>query len=125
MIGMRLDDGQVERLREGAGGQVLRDPLELLEKLSVLVPAPRTHLLRYHGVLAPHAAWRAWIVPRSPEDAGPEASALAASEPARPLSSPAPSRLSWEASRKRVFAVDVRHCPRCGGRRRIVGVHTR
>jgi len=30
-----------------------------------------------------------------------------------------------EALLKRVFAVDVLHCPRCGGRRRIVAVHTR
>ena len=34
------------------------DPLALIEKLCVLVPAPRTHGLRYQGVLAPHAGWR-------------------------------------------------------------------
>jgi len=58
----------LERLTESSHGQLLYelahpradgathlllDPLELLEKLAVLAPVPRTHLLRYHGVLAP------------------------------------------------------------------------
>jgi len=30
----------------------------------------------------------------------------------------------WAALLRRVFALDVFQCPRCGGRRRIVGVHT-
>jgi hypothetical protein len=34
-------------------------------------------------------------------------------------------RLGWAALLKRVFAWDVLHCPRGGGRRRIVAVHTR
>ncbi len=42
--------------RKRAPTHLLLDPLELIEKLSVLVPAPRFCLLRYHGVLAPHAA---------------------------------------------------------------------
>ncbi len=32
---------------------LLLSPQELLEKLSALVPPPRLHLIRYHGVLAP------------------------------------------------------------------------
>ena len=34
---------------------LLLSPMELLEKLAALVPPPRFHLLRYHGVLAPRA----------------------------------------------------------------------
>ena len=34
------------------------EPLELLEKPAALIPRPEAHLLLYHGVLAPHAAWR-------------------------------------------------------------------
>ncbi len=30
----------------------------------------------------------------------------------------------WAARLRRVFALDVFQCPRCGSRRRIVGVHT-
>jgi hypothetical protein len=32
-------------------------PLELLARLAALVPPPRYPLVRYHGVLAPHATW--------------------------------------------------------------------
>jgi hypothetical protein len=73
-----------ERLTESSGGQLLYerphprrdgsshlllDPLELIEKLSVLIPPPRFHLLRIHGVLAPRAQLRSDVVPRSSRDA--------------------------------------------------------
>ena len=51
---------------------IVMEPLELLERLSALVPAPRAHLTRYAGVLAPAAKWRSLIVPQSqpPNTAG-------------------------------------------------------
>ncbi len=57
------DDGQhvIYRLpRAGRDGQtvVVLSPLELLERLSVLIPPPRCHRHRYHGVLAPNAPLR-------------------------------------------------------------------
>ena len=70
-----------ERLkREGSGDVVLplksawRDgtthikmsPLEFMQRLAALVPRPRLHLIRFHGVLAPNAALRAAIVPGPP-----------------------------------------------------------
>ena len=42
---------------------LLLSPEELIEKLAALVPPPRLNLVRYHGVLAPHAADRSLIVP--------------------------------------------------------------
>src|SRR5262249_49026472 len=42
--------------------------LELLARLSALVPPPRYPLVRFHGVLAPRSAWRREIVPRPPID---------------------------------------------------------
>ena len=42
---------------------LLLSPMELLEKRAALVPPPRFHLLRYHGVLAPRARARDLIVP--------------------------------------------------------------
>lgn len=42
---------------------VLLDPLDLIARLCALVPPPRFHLLRYHGVLAAHSSVRAEIVP--------------------------------------------------------------
>ena len=35
-----------------------------MQRLAALVPRPRLHLIRFHGVLAPHAKSRAAIVPR-------------------------------------------------------------
>jgi hypothetical protein len=49
------------RWRDGTT-HILFEPVELIERLAALVPAPRTHLLKYHGVLAPCASWRARVV---------------------------------------------------------------
>ena len=103
------------------------DPLELIEKLSVLVPSPRFHLLRFHGLLAPHAAWRSQIIPSVPEAVDQEGGAAGTGP--RPVAgdgsppSSGSTGLSWATLMKRVFALDVLLCPRCGGRRRIVGVY--
>jgi hypothetical protein len=52
----------------GGGAKVLSlTPLELLARLSALVPPPRYPLVRYHGVLAPRSSWRKAVVPRPPE----------------------------------------------------------
>ena len=42
-------------------------PMELMERLVALVPRPRVHLTRYHGVLGPHYKHRKQIVPKPPE----------------------------------------------------------
>ena len=42
---------------------IVLTPLEMLEKLSALIPAPRAHAVRYAGIFAPAAKWRALIVP--------------------------------------------------------------
>jgi hypothetical protein len=68
----------LERLTEDANGDLVYrfprpwsdgttgiklSPLELIEKLSALVPLPRAHLVRYAGCLAPHSKMRAAIIP--------------------------------------------------------------
>ena len=47
---------------DGTTGITL-SPLELLEKLSALVPLPRLHLVRYAGCLTPHSQLRGAIIP--------------------------------------------------------------
>jgi hypothetical protein len=42
---------------------VIFEPLDFLARLAALVPKPRVHLTRYHGVLAPHSALRAAVTP--------------------------------------------------------------
>jgi hypothetical protein len=41
--------------------QLRLTPLELLDRLAALIPPPRLHRHRYHGVLAPNAPWRAQV----------------------------------------------------------------
>ena len=136
----------LERLTESSPGQLLfelahpradgtthllLDPPELIEKIALLIPPPRFHTLRVHGVLGPAAGWRSAVIPRRPAavDDGPPAAWPSGGT--GPLAEPsagswgAPGeRSSWAALLRRVFALDVFQCPRCGGRRRIVGVHT-
>ncbi len=76
---------------------------ELLERLAALVPPPRLHLLRYHGVLAPCARDRDRIVP-----AKPVAESLAADGDPRPQ--PCGHRLGWAALLARVFAAELSQC---------------
>jgi len=42
---------------------VLFQPLDFLTRLAALVPRPRTHLIRFHGLLAPNAHHRRLVVP--------------------------------------------------------------
>ena len=46
-------------------------PIDFMERLAALVPRPRLHLIRFHGVLAPNAKLRAMVVPQSPGSARP------------------------------------------------------
>jgi hypothetical protein len=119
-----------ERIQVDAAGQVqlelktpwrdgtthlVMSPLEFMQRLAALVPRPRLHLIRYHGVLAPHAKLRARVVPQAPpaqEQAATEAAVAAQSEVETVQARP--RRISWARLLKRVFDIDVRHCPRCG-----------
>jgi hypothetical protein len=48
--------------RDGTTHIVL-EPLDLMARLAALVPTPRMHLTRYHGVFAPHSRYRAAVTP--------------------------------------------------------------
>jgi len=49
------------RWRDGTT-HVVFTGIELIEKLAVLVPWPRSNALRYHGVFAPGSKWRAAVI---------------------------------------------------------------
>jgi hypothetical protein len=85
-------------------------PLEFLERLAALVPRPRLHLIRFHGVLAPNAALRGQIVPSAPD----QLSAPTEADSETPYSSTR-ARLSWAQLLKRVFQIDMTTCSYCGG----------
>ena len=96
--------GRPHPRRDGAT-HLLLDPRELIEKLSVLIPPPRLHLLRFHGGLAPRAHLRAALVPRSGREG--ERGGGPAPSPSPPACQSPPSsgagRLSWGALMRRVF----------------------
>ncbi len=115
-----------ERLKRNRAGQVVlqlkcayRDgtthivlsPLEFMQRLAALVPRPRLHLIRLHGVLAPNAKLRSEIIPGPLENT---------SEHAANHAHGATARMSWARLLKRVFDIDIEHCPRCGGRLKII-----
>ena len=45
------------------------EPLEFMQRLAALMPRPRLHLIRFHGVLAPNAKLRSEIIPSPVEQA--------------------------------------------------------
>jgi hypothetical protein len=119
-----------ERIQLNAAGQVqlklktpwrdgtthlVMSPLEFMQRLAALVPRPRLHLIRFHGVLAPNAKLRALVVPQGPlerEEATTEAAT--ASECEVESAQARPRRISWARLLKRVFDIDMQHCPNCG-----------
>jgi hypothetical protein len=71
----RLDDGRLlyrlkHRWRDGTT-HVVFEPQELVEKLVALVPPPRFHLVRYHGILGPCAGERGRVVPGAATEEAP------------------------------------------------------
>ncbi len=96
---------------------LLLSAMELLEKLAALVPPPRLHLLRYHGVLAPRARDRGRIVPAQPV-AEPSAADDDTSAPS------CAHRLRWATLLARVLGADLSACAAGGGRLRIIAALT-
>ena len=103
------------------------EPVELLERLAVLTPRPRIHLILYHGVLAPRAAWRSLVVSRT-EAAGPggNETKVTHTSPDVPDGTGAPSCRAgsprWADLMRRTFGFDVLACPNCGGRLRLIAL---
>jgi Putative transposase len=92
------------------------EPLDLMARLAALVPLPRMHLTRYHGVFAPHSKLRAAVTPahrgkgQKPQE----------EEGAEPSSTPRHVAMSWARRLKRVFGIDIEACARCGGKLKII-----
>ena len=44
---------------------IVLSPLDFLSRLTSLIPRPRIHLIRFHGVFAPNCKYRSLIVPQT------------------------------------------------------------
>ncbi|MBM4443653.1 MAG: transposase [Candidatus Rokubacteria bacterium] len=87
-------------------------PLALMRRLAWLIPPPRQHQIRYAGVLAPAARLRPAVVPVGPVAKQGVWFSKRAFEPLEPV----PYRARWAQLLARVYDVDGRQCPKCGGR---------
>jgi hypothetical protein len=118
------------------------EPEDLIARLCSMVPPPRWHLVRFHGVLSAHAALRPLIVPQPAPASGAtgamagscgaeagvqlelfgSVAAIAAALGAVPSrddgASREPARKPWAWLLRHVFAEDLQTCERCGGRMR-------
>jgi hypothetical protein len=93
---------------------VLFEPQDFIARLAALVPPPRVHLTRYHGVFAPHSHWRAEVTPAG-RGKGSAATATASHTPAERHRA-----MSWAQRLKRVFRLDIETCEQCGGRVKVI-----
>ena len=55
---------RLESPYDDATTHVVLSPLEFMQRLTALVPRPRLHRIRFHGLVEPRAKLRAAIVPQ-------------------------------------------------------------
>lgn len=79
---------------------ILMEPLDLMVRLAALVPPPRMHLARYHGVFAPQR-----IGPVTDSVKPPTARHMA---------------MNWAPGLRRVFGIEIEDCARCDGKLWII-----
>jgi hypothetical protein len=111
---------------------LILSPMELLQRLARLVPPPRVHRHRYHGVLAPNARLRAQVIALREGvsvDDPPVADGEIQSSKTPDATEAAPSsgrsaRIRWAQLLARIYEVLPLLCPSCGGQMRILAFLT-
>ena len=111
-------DGQVlyslKRTAPGTPAVLTLSPTEFLAKLAVLIPPPRSHLVRYHGVFFPNCKQRRQIVP-GPAPAESTAPAGADSGDLRAVAPPADGAAATRVTPKPRRPTYLRAIARRGG----------
>ena len=90
---------------------VVLDPMDFIARLAPLaplVPRPRAHLTRHHGVFAPNFKHRRRVIPNPTRQI------------ARKPHASRPAPMSWMQRLKQVFHIDIEHCDMCGGTLRVI-----
>lgn len=91
--------------------------MHVIARLAALIPGPRTHLIRFHGLFAPNAGHRRLVVPAwTPASRG---------DGAEPGAVPTRAQMSRVQRPRRVSGIDVRRCPRRGAAVRVLAVLAR
>jgi len=111
-------------------------PTDFLRRLACLIPPPRTHQLRYHGVFSPSSPLRNRLPPppvRTIQASAPDAIQGQQADDQHPVQAPhddpekpasMSARIRWAQLIKRVFKKDLEACPHCGGRRVLISFIT-
>jgi len=121
--------------RPGANGVVELTPFEFLDRLADLVPPPRKHRHRYHGVFAPNHKLRRAVTALAIGNIGKQPEAAAGGHAgnthatgccdtqAKPRSHDT-SRIAWAKLMARVGEQFPLECPNCGGDIRLIAFIT-
>jgi len=126
--------------RPGANGVVELTPFEFLDRLADLVPPPRKHRHRYHGVFAPNHKLRSAVtalaignvgkrqeavssLPLPRGEGGGEGASAEVSRHQKPRSHDT-SRIAWAKLMARVGEEFPLECPACGGDIRLIAFIT-
>ncbi len=96
---------------------VIFEPLDFISRLAALVPKPRVHLTRFHGVFAPNSKYRALVTPAR-RGKGKKAKATQQQQDQTPAERRA--SMTWAQRLKRVFNIDIETCSECGGAVKII-----
>jgi hypothetical protein len=100
--------------------EVLFEPTAFLKRLLAILPPPRWHATRYHGIFSSHYKLRPKLkalLPKRPPVTEPVATDASIIEPE---SVPEHRRPTYAALLSRVFAQDLGACSRCGGTLRLI-----
>jgi hypothetical protein len=108
----KLNNGEILFEMKASWGDgtraILFSPKELIEKLVAIIPQPRIHQIRFHGILAPSATDRERVVPS-------KLKTPIQKEMFQPSPKRTTPRLSWAELLKRTFQMDMNECAICGG----------
>jgi len=116
----RLADGKISyELKtpyKNGTTHVVFEPLDFIARLAALVPKPRFHLTRFHGVFAPNSKHRGMVT----RDGKAETPLTPAPTDSPPESKERRPNMSWAMRLKRVFNIDITICRHCQGKVRII-----
>lgn len=94
---------------------IVFSPMELLAKLSAIIPPPRGHLTRYFGVLGPNSQFRSLVVPKRKETLECNNN----DNEATPK-----QKIKMAILLQHTFGFDLELCPRCGGKMKKIAIIT-
>ena len=84
-------------------------PLEFIEKLAALIPLPKSHTVRYFGVLSSNSKHRDKLVPHNNSEVA-------------PIKRKKKSYINWADLLKRTFKIDILKCETCGNNMQLISV---